>query len=139
MLKVLRFAVLLFGVAVLVAANVQAQVKSPPFAAQTYTIYFGFQAVNVTAEADEVLVLASNHALEGASGIEIVGHADTAESEPSKLSLLRATTVAEALRRHGIPKSVVLVTKGVGTEDLSVATGSGSREPLNRTVTIVIH
>lgn len=134
MLKVLRFAMLIFGVTVFFAAAVQAQVKS-----ETFTIFFTFQAANVTTEADEVLVAAANYASKGAKSVGIIGHTDTAESKPSNLSLLRAKNVAEALQRHGLPKSVDVVTKGVGTEDLSVPTGRDSREPLNRTVTIVIH
>jgi outer membrane protein OmpA-like peptidoglycan-associated protein len=131
MSNILRFAVLIFGVAMFSGAAVQAQVES-----KTYTIFFTSQAANVTTEADEVLVLASNYALQGAKGIDIMGHADTAEKAPSKLSLLRAKNVAEALHRHGLPKSVVVVTKGVGTAELAVPTGHST---LNRTVTIVIH
>lgn len=74
-----------------------------------------------------------------ASGIDIIGHTDTAGSAEmnARLSRARALKVAEIFQNHGIDANRFTI-QGMGESDLRVPTPDNTPEPGNRRVEVVI-
>ncbi|MDY0884691.1 OmpA family protein [Dongia soli] len=69
----------------------------------------------------------------GQAHITVVGHTDTSGTSTlnQRLSERRATAVADALEKLGVPRASISET-GAGESDLAVQTGQGVREAQNR-------
>jgi OmpA-OmpF porin, OOP family len=137
MLTVLRVAILMIGAATFSAGLAQ-EAKPGQSEPHDFIVYFPFQSSALTPEADNVVAQAATYAAAQGRKIIIVGHTDTAEREPSKLSLLRANAVGASLYQHGLPDSVQVIEGGLGAKDLSVPTAANVREPMNRNVRVRI-
>ena len=108
-----------------------------PGEARRYMIFFDYQVPNMTRAAQLVAELALLKAIaSGATEIQIVGHADTAERGPLTLSFARAKAVRDYLVQDGLPASVHVRMSGAGTTDPLVATGPHTREPQDRFVVV---
>jgi outer membrane protein OmpA-like peptidoglycan-associated protein len=99
-----------------------------------FTVYFGFDRSNLTADAIETVEEVVDTANEmDANAISVVGHTDTVGSVQynQALSERRARSVAEALVERGIPADIMTLA---GRSELEPArvTGDGVREQLNR-------
>ncbi|MCI4661803.1 MAG: OmpA family protein [Neomegalonema sp.] len=106
--------------------------------AKSWTVYFGFDRSNLTAQARSVL----NEVVESVRGLSspllsIVGHTDTAGSVGYNqgLSERRANTVANALSAAGVDMGTATLA-GRSEKQLAVPTADGVAEPLNRRVEI---
>jgi OOP family OmpA-OmpF porin len=111
----------------------------PPPVHQVYLVFFDWDKYNITAEGQQILVLAANQYKSGGRvQLQVTGYTDL--SGPAgynqRLSERRANAVAVALERLGVPRSDMVVT-GRGMNDPRVPTAPGVREPQNRRVEIV--
>ena len=102
-----------------------------------YTVYFGFDRADLSAEGAATVADASGVAVASASSVSVVGHTDTVGSVAynQALSEARAATVVGAMVGNGVNPAVITAA-GRSELDLAVATGDGVREPLNRRVEI---
>ena len=112
----------------------------PPSAPQNYTIYFGYDRYDLTAEARQVIdeAVAAFRAY-AAPFMDIVGHTDSrgSKSYNTRLAQRRADAVAGAVSSRGVDRSALRVSAS-SELDPAVTTGDGVREALNRRVTITI-
>jgi len=102
--------------------------ETPPAPAD-WTIYFGFDKFNLTAEAQAVVDEIANSA--GGRTLSVAGYTDTSGSAAYNQALgqRRAESVANALSAAG---ATVGDVGTYGESNLAVQTGDGVREPLNR-------
>ena len=133
------------GLIALAAAAAAAGAAVPLAAGATsprqWLIYFQFDSTAYAGQAEPERTL--REFADFARGIEasrivVVGHADTAGPEPynAGLSLRRAETVADDLKRLGVTAGVVSV-QARGETEPRVPTGDGVPEALNRRAEIV--
>src|SRR5262249_26088261 len=61
--------------------------------------------------------------------VVLVGHCATADKAPLLLSRYRAKAVADHLRASGVPATVTIEYKGVGSTQPAVKTGPNIRDP----------
>lgn len=116
----------------------------PPPAAPSYplnyTIYFGYDRYDLTAEARQVIdeAVAAFRAY-AAPFMDIVGHTDSrgSKSYNTRLAQRRADAVAGAVSSRGVDRSSLRVSAS-SELDPAVTTGDGVREALNRRVSISI-
>ncbi len=112
----------------------------PPSYPQSYTIYFGYDRYDLTAEARQVIdeAVAAFRAY-AAPFMDIIGHTDTrgSKSYNTRLAQRRADAVAGAVSSRGVDRSALRVSAS-SELDPAVTTGDGVREALNRRVTINI-
>lgn len=111
----------------------------PPPKQQVYLVFFDWDKYNITPEGMQIIQLAANQYKAGGSvRLQVTGFTDTSGSASynQRLSERRASTVATALERLGVPRSDMAVS-GRGENDLRVPTPDGVREPQNRRVEIV--
>jgi OOP family OmpA-OmpF porin len=111
----------------------------PPPVHQVYLVFFDWDKYNITAEGQQILVLAANQYKSGGRvQLQVTGYTDLSGSAGynQRLSERRANAVAAALERLGVPRSDMVVT-GRGMNDPRVPTAPGVREPQNRRVEIV--
>ena len=102
-------------------------------------MFFDWDKYNITAEGQQILVLAANQYKSGGRvQLQVTGYTDLSGSASynQRLSERRANAVAAALERLGVPRSDMVVT-GRGMNDPRVPTAPGVREPQNRRVEIV--
>ncbi len=115
----------------------QAWRPATPGEDRRFLIFFDYQVPNMTRAAQLVADMALLKAIDsGATEIEIVGHADTAEKGPLALSFARARTVGQFLAGQGLAASVHVRMSGAGTADPLVPTGAHEREPQDRFVVV---
>ncbi|MCP1334847.1 OmpA family protein [Futiania mangrovi] len=111
-----------------------------PAAPNAFTIYFGFDKYNLTAEAQRV-VDSIVSALRGmaAPRVTVDGHTDTAGPSAYNLGLgdRRAKAVQKALTDRGVGAGAIS-TDTLGESQLAVPTADGTPEPLNRRAVITI-
>ena len=103
-----------------------------------FSIFFDYERTEVTPAAKEI-VAAVKDLIKSNTRIMIVGHCDTAEAGPAKLSLARALEVEKALIELGLPAGTQLTIVGRGATELRKQTGPNVREPINRYVAITIN
>jgi OmpA-OmpF porin, OOP family len=111
----------------------------PPPPHQVYLVFFDWDKYNITPEGMQILEAAAAHWKAGAAvQIQVTGYTDLSGSPGynQRLSERRASAVATALERFGIPRSEMVVS-GRGMNDPRVPTPLGVREPQNRRVEIV--
>jgi len=116
----------------------------PPPAAPSYplnyTIYFGYDRYDLTAEARQVIdeAVAAFRAY-AAPFMDIIGHTDSrgSKSYNTRLAQRRADAVAGAVSSRGVDRSSLRVSAS-SELDPAVTTGDGVREALNRRVSISI-
>lgn len=105
-----------------------------------YTIYFGYDRFDLTAEARQVIdeAVAAFRAY-AAPLMDIIGHTDSrgSKSYNTRLAQRRADAVAGAVTSRGVDRSQLRVSAN-SELDPAVNTGDGVREALNRRVTITI-
>jgi len=105
-----------------------------------YTIYFGYDRYDLTAEARQVIdeAVAAFRAY-AAPFMDIIGHTDTrgSKSYNTRLAQRRADAVAGAVSSRGVDRSVLRVSAS-SELDPAITTGDGVREALNRRVSITI-
>jgi hypothetical protein len=126
----------------LAACQQQPQALSAPPAAappQTYTVYFNTGQSVLLPEGEATVSQAAAAFKQGATAVAVRGHTDTVGNAEAnlQLSLRRAASVKDALMRNGVPAAVIL-TGGVGEQDLPVPTADQVPERLNRSVDIAI-
>jgi len=99
-----------------------------------WTIYFGFDKFNLTAEAQEVIEEIAGSV---SAPLSVVGHTDSSGSSAYNQALgqRRANSVTNSLKAQG---STICTSVTKGESELAVATGDGVREPLNRRATVDI-
>ncbi len=111
-----------------------------PLPPANYTIYFGYDRYDLTAEARQVIdeAVAAFRAY-AAPFMDIIGHTDTrgSKSYNTRLAQRRADAVAGAVASRGVDRSALRVSAS-SELDPAVTTGDGVREALNRRVTISI-
>ena len=106
-----------------------------------FVVYFDWDRSDLTAEAQQVVTAAANHAKSGSpTRVLIVGHTDTSGSAQYNvgLSQRRSRTVADALVAQGVSGGVIQLDAR-GETELARPTADGVREPLNRRATIDIN
>jgi OOP family OmpA-OmpF porin len=111
----------------------------PALARRMFMVFFDWDRATLTAEGRGVVQQAAEAYRSGAPvRIQVTGYADRSGSPGynQRLSERRATTVADALSRTGVPKNDMMVS-GRGENDNRVPTADGVREPQNRRVEIV--
>ncbi len=105
-----------------------------------YTIYFGYDRYDLTAEARQVIdeAVAAFRAY-AAPFMDIVGHTDSrgSKSYNTRLAQRRADAVAGAVASRGVDRSSLRVSAN-SELDPAITTGDGVREALNRRVSIQI-
>jgi outer membrane protein OmpA-like peptidoglycan-associated protein len=112
---------------------------SAPPPPQTYTVYFNTGQSALSPEAEATVSQAAAAFKQGATAVAVRGHADTVGNREFnlQLSLRRAAAVKDSLQRNGVPAAVI-VTGGVGEQDLPVPTADNVPERRNRSVDIAI-
>jgi OOP family OmpA-OmpF porin len=111
----------------------------PAEARKVFLVFFDWDRATITAEGMRVVQQAAEAYRSGAPvRIQVTGFTDASGSAGynQRLSERRASAVATALTRSGVPKSDMMVS-GRGKSDLRVPTADGVREPQNRRVEIV--
>jgi OmpA-OmpF porin, OOP family len=111
----------------------------PPPPHQVYLVFFDWDKYNITPEGMQILEAAAAHWKAGAAvQIQVTGYTDLSGSAGynQRLSERRASAVAAALERFGVPRNEMVVA-GRGMNDPRVPTPLGVREPQNRRVEIV--
>ncbi len=106
---------------------------------RVFMVFFDWDKATITAEGMRVVQQAAGAYRSGAPvQIQVTGYADRSGSPGynQRLSERRATAVAEALARTGVPRNDMMVS-GRGENDNRVPTADGVREPQNRRVEIV--
>jgi len=119
----------------------EAEAMAQPMGQTTFTIYFGFNRDNLTAEAQQVINTIVSTANEmGAGSLSVGGYTDTSGSSAYNKALgqRRADRVANALSAKGIPGGAIS-EQSFGESNLAVQTGDGRREPLNRRAIVTIN
>lgn len=111
--------------------------KAALAAPQTFIIFFDKNSADVSASAKPI-VAAIKGLIKPTSRATIVGHCDTSESEPDKLSLARANAVLAALKALAPPAAATLSASGKGTAEPQKQTGPNESEPVNRYVSITV-
>jgi len=105
-----------------------------------YTIYFGYDRYDLTAEARQVIdeAVAAFRAY-AAPFMDIVGHTDSrgSKSYNTRLAQRRADAVAGAVSSRGVDRGSLRVSAS-SELDPAITTGDGVREALNRRVSITI-
>lgn len=112
----------------------------PPAPPRTFLVFFDFDKYNLTPDARKVVEqAAASFKANGVARLELTGYTDLAGTQAYnlRLSKRRAETVAAALEKMGVPKSVINVMWR-GKENPRVPTPDGVREPQNRRVEIVM-
>jgi outer membrane protein OmpA-like peptidoglycan-associated protein len=107
---------------------------------RTFFIFFDKESSELLPSAKQILAVI-NPLIKPNTRTTIVGHCDTSESEPDKLSLARATAVHAALvdvMSITKPNGAILFTSGKGTSEPQKQTGPNVPEPVNRYVSITI-
>lgn len=122
-------------------AKCEGDAMAQPMGPNTFTIYFGFDKDNLTAEAQQVIntiVSAANDM--GASSLSVGGYTDTSGSVGYNRGLgdRRANRVSNALSANGIPGGAIN-RQSYGESNLAVQTGDGRPEPLNRRAIVTIN
>lgn len=105
-----------------------------------YTVYFGYDRCDLTAEAGQVIDEAvTAFRAYAAPFMDIVGHTDTQGSKAynTRLAECRANAVAGSIASKGVDPSQLRVSAR-SELDPAMATGDGVREALNRRVSITI-
>jgi OOP family OmpA-OmpF porin len=105
---------------------------------ESFTVYFGFDSAQLSAEAREVLGRVASAAEENPDAeVSATGFTDTVGPEDynQDLSFRRAQAVKEALSGRGIEADRI-GTAARGESQLAVQTADGVREPRNRRVEI---
>ncbi len=99
-----------------------------------WTIYFGFDKFNLTAEAQQVI---DQIVADSAGSLAVTGNTDSSGSNAynEALGQRRADSVSDALKGRG--KSICTAVSD-GETNLAVKTGDGVREPLNRRAVVTI-
>jgi hypothetical protein len=126
----------------LAACQQQPQAMSAPPAAplaQAYTVYFNTDQSTLSAEASATVAQAAATFKQGGTAVGVRGHADTVGNSQYNLQLSqnRAAAVKAELQRNGVPGSVIL-SGGVGEQNLPVPTADQVPERRNRSVDILI-
>lgn len=125
-----------FGV--LLVTTVLAQGAGYPARAEEHiSIYFDWGKTELGPNAKKLVGLVKQM-IETTSRVSVVGHCDTSEEAPDRLSLARATVVQKALLAAGVPPTVPIAVSGKGARELSVPTGPGVHEAHNRYAAITI-
>lgn len=105
-----------------------------------YTVYFGYDRCDLTAEAGQVIDEAVQaFRAYAAPFMDIVGHTDTRGSKAynTRLAQCRADAVAGSIASQGVDRNQLRVSAR-SELDPALGTGDGVREALNRRVTITI-
>ncbi|HEY8267932.1 MAG TPA: OmpA family protein [Xanthobacteraceae bacterium] len=114
--------------------------SAPAFAqAQPISIFFDFAQSDLGPAGKKILAEVVKYDIKPGARVRIVGHCDTAEPDPDKLSLARARVVEKAFRDLGLPAGAQITVTGRGATQLREKTGPKVREPLNRYVAITIN
>jgi OOP family OmpA-OmpF porin len=111
----------------------------PPVQRKVFLVFFDWDRYTITPEGMGILQqAAAAYRAGGAVQIQVTGYTDRSGSPGynQRLSERRASAVATALERLGVPRSQMLVS-GRGENDNRVPTADGVREPQNRRVEIV--
>jgi len=127
-------------VAAVSAVSTQAPQAVQPAVIRSYLVFFDFDKVDLTPEAEKIVTQAADNAKAAkVTNLRLVGHTDTTGSEKYNmaLSLRRANIVKTALVKRGIPAEDIAVI-GKGKSEPLVQTGDGVREPQNRRVQIIL-
>ena len=105
------------------------------------SVFFDARRSDVNASGKQLITIVTDELKKADASIKltIVGHADTAEPDPAKLSLARALAVAKVIVDIGIPAGIQLTLLGKGATELRKKTGPKVAEPVNRYVGIYIH
>ena len=105
-----------------------------------YTVYFGYDRCDLTAEAGQVIDEAVQAFRSYAAPfMDVIGHTDTQGSKAynTRLAECRANAVAGSIASKGVDRNQLRVSAR-SELDPATATGDGVREALNRRVTITI-
>ncbi len=112
-----------------------------PMPAQTYLVFFDWNASNLTPRATQVIAEAAtaSHSTT-VTTLDVSGYTDTSGTATYNqgLSLRRAQSVAAQLVADGVSSSEISI-HAYGETHLLVPTGPGVREPQNRRVEIVLN
>jgi len=126
-----------------VAPPVQEYIPPPPPQVNlplNYTIYFGYDRYDLTAEARQVIdeAVAAFRAY-AAPFMDIVGHTDSrgSKSYNTRLAQRRADAVGGAVASRGVDRGSLRISAS-SELDPAITTGDGVREALNRRVSITI-
>ena len=110
------------------------------FTPVTFTIPFRSGSANLSRADLKTIHEAADAYQKGGTTVKVTGYTDTVGKDKANLRLSerRATAVAHALMRAGVPAGA-LTTTGVGETQLAVKTGDHVAEQANRRVVIDIH
>ena len=104
-----------------------------------FLVYFDWNRAELTPDGGELVrEFVAFYDPAQVSRIVVVGHTDRSGERlyNEELSLRRAETVAEALKRRGVPSSIISV-QAKGESEPQVSTADGVPEQLNRRAEIV--
>jgi len=122
------------ALAVLSGLAVLPSAVTPAEAADPVLIFFDWGTSKLSPSAQPLIALIKER-IKARSRVTIVGHCDTSEPDPDKLSLARATQVHKALR---LPGGVPVAISGKGATAPLVPTGPGKQEPRNRYAMVTV-
>ncbi len=106
-------------------------------APEPFSIFFALNSTDVGESAMKIIALIRG-LIKPNTRTVIVGHCDTLENEPDKLSLARANAVQAALTSSPLPPGATVSASGKGTAEPKKPTGPNASEPLNRYVSIIL-
>lgn len=118
------------AISLLPASGLAAQERT-----QAFNIFFDFESVDLTSGGAQLADLVARQILP-ISRVVLAGHADTAETNPEKISYARGNEVLKYfLRKQSLARVRFNVVSGGIAEPL-VKTGPNTKEPRNRRVEI---
>lgn len=102
-----------------------------------FSVYFESDTMAVNASSVELVKsIVEAFKRSGAAAIVLTGYCDGAEQKPAELSLARAQSVANELRRAGLPEEVPVTVLGLGANGLPKKTAPDDMDALNRRMTV---
>jgi len=104
---------------------------------RTFSIFFDRQSTFVTLTALRLLETIQQR-IGASSHVTIVGHCDTSESNPDRLSRARALGVQKELRELGVPASAAFTVVGRGASEPKEPTPPNTPHPINRRVEVTV-
>lgn len=104
---------------------------------QSLNVFFDFESAELSGDAAQLADRLANEIMPGGR-VLLIGHADTAEAQPERISYARGNSVLKHFLRK---QALIRVRFDVVTGGISaplVRTGPNTKEPQNRRVEIVL-
>ena len=105
--------------------------------AEDFRIFFDFGSAELTDKAKELAKILAQ-SLPASAWVTLIGHCDSAEPSPDRLSRARAEAVLAELRKMPLRANISLEAIGVGASEPRFKSEPNARDPQDRYVGVVV-